>query len=123
MNDFHADLQVDYNINLTKKSFDYHSQVITLHEARKNKNLLTKLNKGDFFLVNESPNTFINGVYKSLSYKKIKRSDKGATHITLSHKEGYRSGDANTMFTNPKVKDKRLGYVEGTIKYFNYDKI
>jgi len=54
--------------------------------------------------------------------KKLKRSDKGAAHITLSHKEGYKSGDANTMFTNPKVKDKRHGYVEGTIKYFNYNK-
>jgi hypothetical protein len=27
------------------------------------------------------------------------------------------------MFTNPKVKDKKYGYVEGTIKYFNYNKI
>jgi len=57
------------------------------------------------------------------SNKKIKRSDKGAAHITLSHKEGYKSGDANTMFTNPKVKDKKYGYVEGTIKYFDYCKI
>mgnify|MGYP000479792058 FL=1 len=53
---------------------------------------------------------------------KIKRHDKGAAHITLSHKNGYKSGDANTMFTNPKVKDKKYGYVEGTIKYIDYDK-
>ena len=53
---------------------------------------------------------------------KIKRHDNGAAHITLSHKNGYKSGDANTMFTNPKVNDKRYGYVEGTIRYIDYDK-
>ena len=46
--------------------------------------------------------------------------DKGAAHITLSHKTGYKSGDANTMFTNPKVKDKKYGYVEGKVKYISY---
>ena len=51
---------------------------------------------------------------------KIKRHDKGAAHITLSHKTGYKSGDANTMFTNPKVKDKKYGYVEGKVKYISY---
>ena len=52
---------------------------------------------------------------------KIKRHDKGAAHITLSHKTGYKSGDANTMFTTPKVKDKQYGYVEGKVKYISYD--
>jgi len=56
------------------------------------------------------------------SDKKIKRNDTGAAHITLSHKEGYKQGDANTMFTKPNIKVKKHGYVEGTIKYFNYDK-
>ena len=51
---------------------------------------------------------------------KIKRHDKGAAHITLSHKVGYKSGDANTMFTNPKVKNKKYGYVEGKVKYISY---
>ena len=51
---------------------------------------------------------------------KIKRHDKGAAHITLSHKVGYKSCDANTMFTNPKVKDKKYGYVEGKVKYISY---
>jgi len=54
--------------------------------------------------------------------KKIKRNDTGAAHITLSHKVGYKQGDANSMFTKPDVKVKKHGYVEGTIKYFNYDK-
>ena len=56
------------------------------------------------------------------SNKRLKRHNKGAAHITLSHKNGYKSGDANTMFTNPKVKDKKYGYVEGTINYIDYDK-
>jgi len=56
------------------------------------------------------------------SNKRLKRHNKGAAHITLSHKKGYKSGDANTMFTNPKVKDKKYGYVEGTIRYIDYDK-
>ena len=51
---------------------------------------------------------------------KIKRHDKGAAHITLSHKTGYKSGVANTMFTNPKVKNKKYGYVEGKVKYISY---
>ena len=54
------------------------------------------------------------------SDKKIKRHDKGAAHITLSHKKGYKQGDANTMFTKPDVKIKVQGYVEGKVRYFNY---
>ena len=56
-----------------------------------------------------------------MNNKKVKRHDKGAAHITLSHKKGYKQGDANTMFTNPKVKDKKYGYVEGKVKYFSYE--
>ena len=52
--------------------------------------------------------------------KYIKRHDDGDAHITLSHKKGYKQGDANTMFTNPKVKDKKYGYVEGKVKYISY---
>ena len=57
-----------------------------------------------------------------MNNKKVKRHDKGAAHITLSHKKGYKQGDANSMFTKPDIKKKIKGYVEGTIKYFNYDK-
>jgi hypothetical protein len=52
--------------------------------------------------------------------KKIKRHDNGAAHITLSHKKGYKQGDANSMFTKPDLKIKRYGYVEGKVKYFKY---
>ena len=55
------------------------------------------------------------------SNKNIKRHDKGAAHITLSHKKGYKQGDANTMFTKPDVKIKKNGYVEGKVKYYSYE--
>ena len=54
--------------------------------------------------------------------KNLKRHDKGAAHITLSHKKGYKQGDANSMFVDPTIKQKKLGYVEGVIKYFDYNK-
>ena len=49
--------------------------------------------------------------------KYLKRHDKGDAHITLSHKKGYKQGDANTMFTKPDTNIKRYGYVEGKIKF------
>ena len=55
------------------------------------------------------------------SEKKIKRHDKGAAHITLSHKKGYKQGDANSMFIKPDIKIKKFGYVEGKVKYFSYE--
>ena len=95
-----------------KKVYDKYSKLVgkkvgaMIKGYRSNANI-DALWVGDMFLMND---------------KKIKRHDKGAAHITLSHKRGYKSGDANTMFTNPKVKDKRYGYVEGTIRYIDYDK-
>lgn len=65
---------------------------------------------------------WVNEMFLLGTGKKIKRNDKGAAHITLSHKKGFKQGDANTMFTKPKIKDAIFGYVEGTIKYFNYNK-
>ena len=53
---------------------------------------------------------------------KIKRHDKGAAHITLSHKKGYKQGDANTMFIDPTINQRKIGYVEGVVKYFDYNK-
>ena len=54
--------------------------------------------------------------------KYIKRHDDGDAHITLSHKKGYKQGDANSMFVDPTIKQKKLGYVEGVVKYFDYNK-
>ena len=53
--------------------------------------------------------------------KNLKRHDKGAAHITLSHKKGYKQGDANSMFTKPDIKIRKSGYVEGKVKYFSYE--
>ena len=49
---------------------------------------------------------------------KIKRVNSGSAHITLSLKDGFKVGDANTMFKNPK--ENVIGYVEGKINYIKY---
>ena len=56
-----------------------------------------------------------------MNNKKVKRHDKGAAHITLSHRKGYKQGDANSMFIKPDKKIKKFGYVEGKVKYFSYE--
>ena len=54
--------------------------------------------------------------------KYIKRHDDGDAHITLSHKKVYKQGDANTMFIDPTINQRKIGYVEGVVKYFDYNK-
>ena len=54
--------------------------------------------------------------------KYIKRHDDGDAHITLSHKTGYKQGDANTMFIDPTINQRKIGYVEGVVKFFDYNK-
>ena len=49
--------------------------------------------------------------------KKIKRENPGSAHITLSLKDGFKPGDANSMFKKPKIKKNVFGYVEGKINY------
>ena len=94
-----------------KKVYDKYSKLVDkkvgalIKGYRSNKNI-DALWVGDMFLMND---------------KKIKRHDKGAAHITLSHKKGYKQGDANTMFTKPDKKIKKFGYVEGKVKYFSYE--
>ena len=48
---------------------------------------------------------------------KIKRVNPGSAHITLSLKDGFKPGDANSMFKKPKIKKNIIGYVEGKINY------
>ena len=94
-----------------KKVYDKYSKLVGkkvgafIKGYRSNKNI-DALWIGDMYLMND---------------KKIKRHDKGAAHITLSHKKGYKQGDANTMFTKPDKKIKKFGYVEGKVKYFSYE--
>ena len=95
-----------------KKVYDKYSKLVNkkvgalIKGYRSNKNI-DALWVGDMFLMND---------------KKIKRHDKGAAHITLSHKKGYKQGDANSMFIDPTIKQEKLGYVEGVVKYFDYNK-
>ena len=94
-----------------KKVYDKYSKLIGkkvgafIKGYRSNKNI-DALWIGDMYLMND---------------KKIKRHDKGAAHITLSHKKGYKQGDANSMFTKPDIKIRKSGYVEGKVKYFSYE--
>ena len=95
-----------------KKVYDKYSKLIGkkvgafIKGYRSNKNI-DALWIGDMYLMND---------------KKIKRHDKGAAHITLSHKKGYKQGDANTMFIDPTINQRKIGYVEGVVKYFDYNK-
>ena len=79
-----------------KKVYDKYSKLIGkkvgafIKGYRSNKNI-DALWIGDMYLMND---------------KKIKRHDKGAAHITLSHKKGYKQGDANSMFIKPDIKIK-----------------
>ncbi len=57
--------------------------------------------------------------------KKLKRVDKGPAHITISHKKGFKSGDANSMFKDPGNPqwlgiDHELGYLKGEVKWIPF---
>jgi hypothetical protein len=49
--------------------------------------------------------------------KRFKKVDPGSPHITISHKKGMKSGEANSMFTNPTLKEDKFGYVEGIFNW------
>ena len=49
--------------------------------------------------------------------KRFKRVDPGSPHITISHKKGMKSGEADSMFTNPTLKEDKFGYVEGIFNW------
>jgi len=67
---------------------------------------------------------WLNGMYLTETYKKLKRIDKGPAHITISHKKGFKSGDANTMFKNPTYKkdlQTEMEYLQGKIKWISFN--
>ena len=75
------------------------------------------------FRGNENIEAFwIKDMYLTETEKRFKRIDPGSPHITISHKEGIKPGEANTMFTNPTHKENRLGYVEGIFKWVPFSK-
>ena len=66
---------------------------------------------------------WLNGMYLTETYKKLKRVDKGSAHITISHKKDFKSGDANTMFKKPTYKQDlqtEMDYLQGKIKWIQY---
>ena len=66
---------------------------------------------------------WLNGMYLTETYKKLKRIDKGPAHITISHKKGFKSGDANTMFKKPTYKQDlqtEMDYLQGKVKWIPF---
>tara|TARA_B100000902_G_C27175170_1_gene845970 strand:+ start:720 stop:1139 length:420 start_codon:yes stop_codon:yes gene_type:complete len=58
--------------------------------------------------------------------KRLKRVDKGSAHITISHKKGFKPGDAKSMFEDPDDlvpvdHTHELGYLKGKIKWIPYE--
>ena len=67
---------------------------------------------------NESIEAFwVKDMFLTETAKRFKRVDPGSPHITISHKKDMKSGEANSMFTNPTHKENRLGYVEGIFNW------
>ena len=64
---------------------------------------------------------WLNGMYLTETYKKLKRIDKGPAHITISHKKDFKPGDANTMFKKPISKKTDCRMLEGRIKWISYE--
>ena len=67
---------------------------------------------------NESIEAFwIKDMFLTETAKRFKRVDPGSPHITISHKKGMKSGEADSMFTNPTLKEDKFGYVEGIFNW------
>ena len=64
---------------------------------------------------------WVKDMFLTETAKRFKRVDPGSPHITISHKIGMKSGEANTMFTNPTVKEDKFGYVEGTFSWVPFN--
>jgi len=67
---------------------------------------------------NESIEAFwVKDMFLTETAKRFKRVDPGSPHITISHKKGMKSGEADSMFTNPTHKEDKFGYVEGIFNW------
>ena len=67
---------------------------------------------------NENIEAFwVKDMFLTETAKRFKRVDPGSPHITISHKKGMKSGEANSMFTNPILKEDKFGYVEGIFNW------
>ena len=66
---------------------------------------------------------FIRDMYLTESYKKLKKITPGQAHITISHKKGYKPGDAKSMFDKPPMKFYfPTDMVQGKVKWIQYKK-
>ena len=132
-----------YAVALDKKSYDAVKQNatmdvvngdhITLAYKPNNETCkkLTKLcgKKVDVYIKEKRANKnieafWVSDMYLAETYKKLKRIDKGPAHITISHKKGFKSGDANTMFKNPTYKQDlqtEMEYLQGKIKWISFN--
>ena len=128
-----------YAVVLNKKSCEYVQQDATMDVVngdhitiayKPNNKTFKKLNKligkkVEAYINQMRANENIQAYWVSNMYltpnKKLKRVDKGPAHITISHKKGFKSGDANTMFEKPTFKQERLGMLEGKIKWISYE--
>ena len=66
---------------------------------------------------------WVSNMFLTESDKKLKRIDKGPAHITISHKKGFKSGDANTMFKKPTYKQDlqtEMDYLQGKVKWIPF---
>ena len=132
-----------YAVALDKKSYDAVKQNatmdvvkgdhITLAYKPNNETCkkLTKLcgKKVDVYIKEKRANKnieafWLNGMYLTETYKKLKRIDKGPAHITISHKKDFKPGDAKTMFKRPSYKQNvqaEMDYLQGKIKWISFN--
>ena len=67
---------------------------------------------------------WVNDMYLTETYKKLKRIDKGPAHITISHKKDFKPGDAKTMFKRPSYKQNvqaEMDYLQGKVKWISFN--
>ena len=65
---------------------------------------------------------WVSDMHLTKSYKRLKRSDKGSPHITISHSRMFKPGNAKTMFEKPISKQTDCRMLEGRIKWISYEK-
>ena len=65
---------------------------------------------------------FIRDMYLTESYKKLKKITPGQAHITISHKKGYKPGEAKSLFGIPPIKFYfPTEMASGKVKWISYE--
>ena len=128
-----------YAVMLDKKSCEYVQQDATMDVVngdhitiayKPDNKTFNKLNKfigkkvyASFneLRANENIEAFwVKDMFLTETSKRFKRVDPGSPHITISHKNGMKSGEADSMFTNPTLKKNEFGYVEGIFNWIPF---